>query len=523
MLAAVLAVVITHAHVLTMSPALPVASTLALVDGRVAYAGDDEAAGRRAAGPGAEVIDAAGHTIVPGFNDAHVHFGYSLTLGGTRGVEIPELPKKAWLAAIADAARGRPANDWLFVTTPSLPDGVGRAGDLDVVPRPLFVVTKRGGLVNHRAMALCRFARDEAPRGFVRGRELNAALDRAIKSLPERTLLDGARDFLGELGRLGITSVQLIDELPDVFEKLRREGALTARVRFVPIGYRFANPLYHSEWHAAAPEWVRVDGVKYFHDDWARITRYELQALYDDSTKADRRVVLHVLSRRALASFLDAVERMGKSAPEKVRLFRVDHADEVTRAEADRLAKLGIIVCSNPSMLPEWRNEHAFPMHTLIAAGVRTCIGTDWYGHHTPARSLAPLESVEQAVTHGGFGTSERIEPAQALEAYTVGSAAAEGMADKKGTLAPGMLADLVILSDDPLATPPEQLGEIEVLMTVAGGRVVYRRGGFAGPPPPTIHAPPPPPQPSIGAPKPPPPPTIGPAPPPPALKHKSR
>src|SRR4051794_24978471 len=165
MLAAVLAVVITHAHALTLAPAQPVASSLAIVDGKIAYAGDDEAAARRAAGAGAETIDAAGHTIVPGFNDAHVHFGYSLTLGGPRGIEVPELPKKAWLAAIAEASRARPANDWLFVTTPALPDGVTRAEDLDVVPRPLFVVTKRGGLVNHRAMALCHFAKDEAPRG----------------------------------------------------------------------------------------------------------------------------------------------------------------------------------------------------------------------------------------------------------------------------------------------------------------------------------------------------------------------
>src|SRR6185369_17209767 len=172
-------------------------------------------------------------------------------------------------------------------------------------------------------------------------------------------------------------------------ERLRLAGELTARVRFVPFGYRIGNPIYHSEWRGPAPDWVRVDGVKYFHDDWARITRYELQLIYDDVAKANRRVVLHVLSRRALVSFLNAIERMSRAQPEKARLFRVDHADELTKAEADRLAKLGIIVCSNPSMIPEWRNEHAFPMHTLAAAGVRTCIGTDWLGTHRPPRSLS--------------------------------------------------------------------------------------------------------------------------------------
>src|SRR5258708_21472603 len=112
MFAAILAVVITHARVLTMAPAQPVATTLALVDGRVAYAGDDEAAARRAAGDGAEVIDAGGRTVVPRFNDPHVHFGYSLPLGSSNpGVEGASLPQKTWLAPPPPAPRARPGND----------------------------------------------------------------------------------------------------------------------------------------------------------------------------------------------------------------------------------------------------------------------------------------------------------------------------------------------------------------------------------------------------------------------------
>jgi predicted amidohydrolase YtcJ len=512
MLAAVLAVVITHAHVLTLSAAQPIASTLAIVDGKIAYAGNDEAAARHAAGPGAALLDAHGHTVVPGFNDAHVHFGLSITLGGSLGVDVPTLPKRAWLEAIAEAARSRPAGQWLFVKSDALPDGVSRGVALDFVGRPLFVVTQHGALLNHRAMALCKLTEAQAPRGFIDGREVLDGLERAIRVQPQPLLAARAREFLAELARLGITSAQLIsDELPELFDRLRVEGALTARVRFVPFGYRFDNPIYHSDWHGDAPDWVRVDGVKYFHDDWARITRYELREIYDAVTKANRRVVLHVLSHRALDSFLDAIERMSRDEPEKARLFRVDHADDVSQAEAERLARLGIIVCSNPSMLPEWHRADAFPMHTLAAAGVRTCIGTDWVGRHVPRRTLSPLESIELAVTHGGYGTAERIDSAQALEAYTVGSAAAEGMQDKKGTLAPGMFADLVVLSADPTAVAPDRIGAIDVLLTMVGGRIVYRRGGFAAPPPASIGAPRPPAPPTIGPPRAAPP-TFGPA-----------
>src|SRR5262249_50329795 len=161
------------------------------------------------------------------------------------------------------------------------------------------------------------------------------------------------------------------------------------------------------------------------------------------------------------------------------RLFRVEHADEVTPLQARRLAQLGVIVCSNPSMLPEWRRASAFPMRTLREAGVRTCIGSDWVGRHQPPRALSPLTGVQLAVDHGNFGDKEQISLEDALEAYTVGSAAAEGREDEKGTLAAGKLADLVVLSGDPETQPIDSL---HVMLTMVGGQPVYREPGFAEP-----------------------------------------
>jgi predicted amidohydrolase YtcJ len=248
---------------------------------------------------------------------------------------------------------------------------------------------------------------------------------------------------------------------------------------------------------------VRVDGVKYFHDDFARITRFELSQIFETHATAGRRVVLHVLSERALRSFLDAIEPFERAHPGSARWFRVDHGDEIPPAEATRLKKLGIAVCSNPSMIPEWKTDRAFPMRTLISAGVRTCIGTDWLGHHVPERALEPLTSMMLAVTHGGFGSQERITAAEALDAYTAGSAIAEGQGADKGTLEVGKWADLVVLSDDPLAVSAEQIDHLQVLLTMVGGQVVYRRPGFAEPipdrRPPSIGPPPTASPPSIG------------------------
>ena len=486
-----LAVVLANAHVLTLSPASPHAQVVAVVGERLAYVGDDLGAAKKAAGPGAEILDMGGRTLVPGFDDAHVHFGLSLTLGSDHGVDVPGGRKSEWMAKVARASAARPDGDWLFVETQHLPDGISRAAHLDFIDRPLFVISARGGVLNHKGLARAGFTADEAPDGFVRGRELAFALDRVEHGLTHRRLLDGARQFLAQLAKDGITSVQLIGEMPELFEELRRLGELTARIRFIPLGYRFDTAFYEPLWKAFAPEWVRVDGVKYFHDDGARLTRYELGEVLARALAAHRAVVVHVLSGHALDTLLDGIEQATRRDPAGAKLVRIEHADEVTPDEARRLARLGIVVCSNPSMLPEWRRSSAFPMRTLRDAGVRTCIGTDWVGRHQPARPLSPLNGIALAVTRDGLGAKEALTPAEALEAYTVGSATAENMQGEKGVLAAGKLADLVALSDDPTSVPPERLSAISVLMTMVGGRIVQHAPGFAEPsrraPPSTI------------------------------------
>jgi predicted amidohydrolase YtcJ len=489
------ALVIANGRALTMNPAQPEASAIAIVDGRIAYVGDDVKAARKAAGPGHDYVDAKGRTILPGFNDAHVHFGLSLTLGSDDGVDLPEgLTKAAFVREVKRAAGGV-TDRFLYIKMRRLPDGICQARDLDFVARPLFVVSSHGGILNSAGVRRAGFTAEEAPDGFVRGRQLAAALDRLAKALPVGFLRERARLFLARLARLGITSVQLFDELPDLFEDLRRRGELTARVKMTPLGFRFDTRLYQPTWTATAPEWVRVEGVKYFHDDGARISRFEMQSIFDVNVPVGRPVIVHVLSRRALVTLLDSIEAMARAIgkPEAARLYRVEHADDVGPAEAARLARLGIVVCSNPSMLPEWRNEHAFPMRTLRDAGVRTCIGTDWVGAHVPPRAIDPFATVALAVGRRGAGgeqSKERITVAEALEAYTLGSAAAEGEARDKGSLERGKYGDVIVVDGDPLTAPLDRLAAMEVELTVVGGRVVHSSGELPivrGPAPPTI------------------------------------
>ncbi|MEO6953293.1 MAG: amidohydrolase family protein [Polyangia bacterium] len=483
-----LGLVIADAHIVTLDDKQPLAHHAAIVDGKFAYVGDDLAAARRAAGKGARELDVLGTTVVPGFNDAHVHFGLSITLGAEDALDLgPGAPDRATFVRDIEDAAATPVlpdhHDWIFVTTRTLPEGVRTGHDLPVIARPLFVVTEHGALLNALALARLHLSASDAPDGLVRGRLIPAALDRAVKSLPNPVLHAAAKRFLRTCAQLGLTSVQLMDELPELFEGLLRAHELTVRVRMMVFGYRFETELYIPHFVSSDDDWVKVDALKYFDDDWARLPRAELRRIYAEVQGTGRPVVIHVLSRGALRSLLDQLDALERILPGGAEHFRFDHADEVPPELAARIAKLKIVVCPNPSLLPEWQSERAFPMRTLLDAGVTTCIGTDFVGKHVPARPLSPLRGIMLAVTHGGYGTQQRITPEEALRAYTIGSARAEGRRDL-GVIRVGALGDLTGLSADPTRVATEDIDKITVRYTIVGGRVVYENR-----PPPLMRA----------------------------------
>src|SRR5262249_6998206 len=159
-------------------------------------------------------------------------------------VDVPGGSKKAWVKAVTAASAARPDGEWLFVKTQYLPPGIATASDLAFIDRPLFVISARGGVLNKKGVQRAGFTDEEAPRGFVRGRQLAYALDRVEDSLEHRKVLESARQFLQQLAKLGITSIQMIGEMQDLFEELRQKGELSARIRFIPLGLRFATQFY---------------------------------------------------------------------------------------------------------------------------------------------------------------------------------------------------------------------------------------------------------------------------------------
>lgn len=468
-------------------------TALAIVDGKFAYVGTDAKQARAIGGVGATVIDLSGRTVLPGFNDAHVHLGMQATLGSSASLEIGEVDKPAFLSRTKEAALGV-AGDWLFVRSRHLPDGL-TVEDLQKIDKAVVVASSRGGFLNRRAQQLGGFTEGECDNGFVRGRLLAAALERIAAHLPAARLAEEAERLLDGLRRSGVTSVQLIDELPALFTSFLVRGTLTARVRMIPLGYRFDTRFYRPHFDSLDPDYLRVTGVKYFHDDGARLPRYELAELLRLTTADKQQLVVHVLSARAVDSFLDQLEPAARRDPSLGKLVRFEHVDEISAGAAQRLAALGVVVCQNPAMLPEWSRQDAFPLRTLKQAGVPLCIGSDWVGDHTPARPYDPFFAIAQAVDRN----QESLPLYDVIYAYTVGGAIAEGMAGKKGAIAVGQFGDLVVLSEDPFRLPDRELARVRAVMTVVGGRVVHRVPGV-GEIPKTL--------------TPPQPPSIGPAPP---------
>ena len=193
-----------------------------------------------------------------------------------------------------------------------------------------------------------------------------------------------------------------------------------------------------------------------------------------------RQGAFHIIGDRGIAIFLDAYEKALERYPELGDLrIRIEHAQLVKPADIERIARLGVLVAAQPTALgtPEKderilgreRALRAYPYRSLIDAGVKLSFGSDIPGES----ECDPLVAIHQTVNREG---PERIGVEEAIRCYTAGSAYAEFTEKKKGTLAPGMLADFAVLSHDITAIRTSAIRNTVVEETVVGGKSVYAR-----------------------------------------------
>jgi hypothetical protein len=521
---------VVGARVWTGDPARPEAQAVAVRGERVVAVGTD-AEVRRLVGPGTRVIDARGGMVAPGFIDSHVHF----VTGGFRlaSVQLRDARTPAEFAArIRDFARTVPAGTWITGGDwdheqwgGALPE---RAWIDSVTPdHPVWVNRLDGhmSLANSAALRAAGVTRAtaEVPGGTVvrdaRGEPAGVLKDNAMGLVdrvvpePSAAMSDRALDAaMRYVAAQGVTSVHNMGTWADLatFRRAHAAGRLATRVyAVVPLdAWEQLRDTVAARGRGDA--WLRVGGLKGFVDGSLGSHTAAFHAPFSDApadsgllvnepgdlyrwtSGADRaglQVMVHAIGDRANALQLDVFERVARENGPRDRRFRVEHAQHVAPADVRRFGALGVI----PSMQPyhaiddgRWaektigpeRIRTTYAFRSLLDAGARLAFGSDWF-----VAPPTPLEGIYAAVTRrtlddrnpGGWVPEQKVTVEEALRAYTATAAYASFEEGEKGTLAPGRLADLVLIDRDLRAIPPETIRDARILATVVGGRVVYQ------------------------------------------------
>jgi predicted amidohydrolase YtcJ len=393
------------------------------------------------------------------------------------------------------------------------------------------------GLANSLALRLAGITRDTPdPVGGVIVRdpktgEPTGVLKDAAQDLVQRVIAkptesefeEAIRAGLAEARRAGVTSVEDMalggDDTPD--------GSFTSEVRLLRraevegwLTCRFYEITPIEEWHrlagaglshAMGSEWLQLGAVKAFADgSLGSRTAWFFEPYNDDPSNrglpmplmsppsrmeeavrgadaAGIQLAVHAIGDRAVAEMLDLYSRAG-GPHVRERRFRIEHAQHVRPEDFKRFGQLGIIASMQPyhaiddgrwaeKRIGQGRARSSYAWRLMLDAGAPLAFGTDW-----PVAPLNPLLGVYAAVTRatldgkhpGGWFPEQRLTVDEALRAYTQGSAYAAFAEKDKGTLEPGKLADVVVLSDDLFKIAPEKIRDVKAVMTIVGGRTVY-------------------------------------------------
>jgi len=499
-------------------------ATAVAIDGEFISAVGTDADIRPLIGPGTRVVEARGGTILGAFNDAHIHF-----LMGSRGLSYldlfgaetqDEVERRIRDYNVMNRGPWLLARGWLYA---AFPGGMPSIGMLDrLVPdRPAYLESydTHTAWVNSRALAAAGI-RPGAEPGILKEKDM----DDFEAHLPQPTTdedLEAMRAGMKIAAQSGIGSVQEasrgLKQLSQ-YETLRERGELTMRVRLAfdmlpGIGLDAWARRLESYEEAARPHkndhWIGTGILKAFADGVVESRTALLLEPYagtpnDRGTSAWEpgelaqavkaasargwQVEIHAIGDRAIRDALDAFADCDSR-----RRHRIEHIEAPAAADIGRFGQLGVIASMQPQHAEPVRNlreiwapnlgperaARGWPWASIARTGGRLAFGSDW-----PVVPIDPFLSLHVATNRqtrhgeppGGWLPQERLSLAEAVEAWTSGSAYAELAEQIKGRLQPGMLADIAVLDRDLANTAPDEIAQTKVEATVVGGRLVFER-----------------------------------------------
>lgn len=524
---------ILNAAVRTMDEARPRAEAVAILGHRILAVGST-AELRPLAGAKTKVIDAGGNSVLPGFNDSHVHWltgGFSITNVDLRDAKSPD----EFARRIGDFARTLPKGRWILEGSwdhenwpgASLP--TRQMIDALTPENPVFVNRLDGhmALANSLALKLASVTREtkEVPGGLIvrdANGEPTGILKDAAMSLVEKAVpppsweekLGAARAATEHAAALGVTSVQDMSAGEDIgiYQYLLERGELKTRI----YGMRSIvswEVLGKTGLRAAfGNDWLRIGGLKGFADGSLGSSTALFFEPYSDTPntrglldaqmqpegimlkrveaadKAGLQVMIHAIGDEANKTILDLFQQAAEKNGPRDRRFRIEHAQHLRASEIPRFGKQRVVASMQPYHCADdgrWcykrigpeRSKGTYAFRTLLDTGAALAFGSDW-----TVAPLNPMEGLKAAVTRqtldgknlNGWVPEQKISLEEAVRAYTVGSAYAEFQEKAKGSLTPGKLADLVILDRDIFKIDPTELDKVKVAMTVVDGKLVW-------------------------------------------------
>jgi len=507
--------VLTNAKVITMNPAKPAAGLVAIKGNKIWLVGDNDRLGE-VRGAESKIIDCQGKTVVPGFNDAHCHiFGFIRKLGSI-DLSPPLIKSIADIkAAVRQRARDIPAGNWIngsdynefYLAEKRHPN----RHDLDeVAPEHPVVLTHRSlhaCVLNSLALAMADITGETPePEGAIIDRELDGGepsglllemlgyiRGHVLPPLSGEELAGGIaianRGYLS----MGITSLQEASVGNDLasWQSLKRfkdSAELASRVSMM-FGFD-ALPQFQEAGlgFGSGDEQLRLGGVKIILNETTGQLQPPQEELNRQALSAHRagfQLAIHCIEPGTVAAAVAALEYTGSKSSLAGRRHRLEHCSECPPELLERLSKLKAMVVTQPPFIyyggerylatvPPGRQEWLYRVRSFLDSGLVVAGSSD-----SPVVPDNPLLGIYAAVTRRAKSgqevlPQEAVSAQQALAMYTTNAAYASFEENIKGAIAPGRLADMVVLTADPLKAPPEQIKDIRVEMTIIDGRVAW-------------------------------------------------
>jgi len=513
-----------NGNIITMDSVQPKAQAVAIQKNRIAKVGSTEEI-KALVIKETKVIDLQGKTVVPGFIDSHIHvadFGKFLNwvnLSAAKSIEqmqttlrekVQKTPKNRWIV-------GNGWNETRFAEK-RCPNRY----DLDAVspdnPVILYHECGRVCVVNSKALECAKVAKETEPpsggeiekdpeTGESTGILREAATDLVWKTIPEpseQEILESTGLAFQEIVEAGVTTVHwIVGALEEalIVQKLEAINKLPVRVHVI-VPVKDLDRI--DELNFGSIKNDKQLGVKIFVDgSLAARTAALCEPYMDDNTitgelfysqdelnkvvvkahKANLKVIMHAMGDQAIQMSLNAVEKVLTKTPAESHCYRIEHASVLTPDLIERIKSLGITVSVQPkcviSEFTDWsaverlgnkRARWLYPLRTLMNNGIRVIGGSD-----CPMEPLNPLVAMQAAVDREYF-PEEQISIDEALQMYTVNAAVASCEQENKGSIKEGKLADIIVLSGDPLTTSTSEIGKIEVTMTIVDGKIVFQK-----------------------------------------------